>query len=146
ETDDCWPVIPGRRAAANPESITTAGDYGFRAPAFGRPRNDKPILSRRLPDRGAARADECRGVAERAGLFEPLGEVLDARFVRALTGRGGARPLNRGNGLHCRSLGFRLCFAPERRVADQELQPVVAERELLVTVPERHQFRFVEAQ
>ena len=41
-------VIPGRRAAASPESIATslssqtnAGEYGFRAPAFGRPRNDR---------------------------------------------------------------------------------------------------------
>jgi hypothetical protein len=101
---------------------------------------------RRLPGRGAARAEKCRGVAERAGLFEPLGEVLDARFVRALTGGGGARPLNRGNGLGGRSLGFLLSFAPERRVADQELQPVVTERELLLTVPQRHQFRFVEAE
>ena len=33
-------VIPGRRAAANPESITTRGGYGFRAPPFGRSRND----------------------------------------------------------------------------------------------------------
>jgi hypothetical protein len=40
-------VIPGRRAAASPESITTVladqittREYGFRAPAFGRPRND----------------------------------------------------------------------------------------------------------
>src|SRR5262245_23203870 len=27
-------VIPGRREAANPESITTASDYGFRAPSL----------------------------------------------------------------------------------------------------------------
>jgi len=107
-----------------------------------KPAGDAPCL----PGRGAARAEKCRGVAERAGLFEPLGEVLDARFVRALTGGGGARPLNRGNGLGGRSLGFLLSFAPERRVADQELQPVVTERELLLTVPERHQFRFVEAE
>ena len=40
-------VIPGRRAAASPESITTGlsaqiqtREFGFRAPAFGRPRND----------------------------------------------------------------------------------------------------------
>jgi hypothetical protein len=40
-------VIPGRREAASPESIATslsnqtnAGQYRFRAPAFGRPRND----------------------------------------------------------------------------------------------------------
>ena len=104
------------------------------------------MTDRALPGCGAARAHECRRVAERAGLFEPLGEVLDARFVRALTGGRGARPLNRGNGLDGRSLGLRLRLAPERRVADQELQPVVAERELLLTVPERHQFRFVEAQ
>src|SRR6516164_1175402 len=45
------------------------------------------MTDRALPDRRAARADECRGVAERAGLFEPLGEVLHARFVRALTWR-----------------------------------------------------------
>src|SRR6516164_6052104 len=104
------------------------------------------MTDRALPDRRAARADECRGVAERAGLFEPLGEVLDARFVRALTGRRGARPLNRGNGLDCRSLGLLLSLAPERRVADQELQAVVAERKLLLTVPQRHQFRFLEAE
>jgi hypothetical protein len=46
-----WPqahsVVPGRREAASPEPITpgfsdqsTTGEYGFRAPAFGRPRND----------------------------------------------------------------------------------------------------------
>ena len=34
------PVIPGRRAAANPESITSDGAYGFRVPTCGRPRND----------------------------------------------------------------------------------------------------------
>jgi len=39
-----------------------------------------------------------------------------------------------------------LRFAPKRRVADQQLQPVVAERELLVTVPQRDEFRFIEAQ
>ncbi len=33
-------VIPGRREAANPESITPAYDYGFRARAFGASRND----------------------------------------------------------------------------------------------------------
>ena len=40
-------VIPGRREAASPESINTdpsdpitTQEYGFRAPAFGRPRND----------------------------------------------------------------------------------------------------------
>jgi hypothetical protein len=33
-------VIPGRRAAASPESILRIGDYGFRARAFGAPRND----------------------------------------------------------------------------------------------------------
>ena len=63
-----------------------------------------------------------------------------------MTGRRGAWPLNRGNGLDGRSLGLRLRLAPERRVADQKLQPVVAERELLVTVPQRDEFRFVEAQ
>src|SRR5262249_61151693 len=88
-----------------------------------------------FPGRGAAGADQCRRVGERAGLFEPLGEVLDARFVRALTGRRGARPLNRGNGLDRRSFGLLLSLAPERRVADQELQAVVAERKLLLTVP-----------
>jgi len=40
-------VVPGRRAAASPEPITTnlsdqttTEAYGFRAPAYGRPRND----------------------------------------------------------------------------------------------------------
>lgn len=33
-------VIPGRAESADPESITTAREYGFRIPAFGRPRND----------------------------------------------------------------------------------------------------------
>jgi hypothetical protein len=33
-------VIPGRRVAENPESITTDRDYGFRACAFGASRND----------------------------------------------------------------------------------------------------------
>ena len=33
-------VIPGRRDAANPESIIFAGEHGFRAPAFGASRND----------------------------------------------------------------------------------------------------------
>jgi hypothetical protein len=37
-------VIPGRREAANPESITTAAEDGFRVPAFGRPRNDSVKL------------------------------------------------------------------------------------------------------
>jgi len=35
-------VIPGRRTAASPESILrSATDYGFRVPAFVRPRNDE---------------------------------------------------------------------------------------------------------
>jgi FAD/FMN-containing dehydrogenase/Fe-S oxidoreductase len=34
------PVIPGRREAASPESMTTSPEYGFRAPPFGRSRND----------------------------------------------------------------------------------------------------------
>jgi hypothetical protein len=33
-------VIPGRRAAASPESILANRGYGFRAPRFARPRND----------------------------------------------------------------------------------------------------------
>jgi hypothetical protein len=33
-------VIPGRRAAANPESILCSRGYGFRARAFGASRND----------------------------------------------------------------------------------------------------------
>jgi molybdate transport system substrate-binding protein len=33
-------VIPGRRIAASPESISSDRDYGFRARAFGAPRND----------------------------------------------------------------------------------------------------------
>jgi hypothetical protein len=45
-------VIPGRGEAASPESIATGlsdqlatGEYGFRAPAFGRPRNDAPRIA-----------------------------------------------------------------------------------------------------
>jgi len=41
-------VVPGRREAASPGTITTclsdqltAPEYGFRARAFGRPRNDR---------------------------------------------------------------------------------------------------------
>jgi hypothetical protein len=34
-------VIPGRREAANPESINTDRDYGFRARPFGPSRNDE---------------------------------------------------------------------------------------------------------
>ncbi len=34
-------VIPGRREAPGPESITPACDYGFRVRAFGAPRNDE---------------------------------------------------------------------------------------------------------
>jgi hypothetical protein len=33
-------VIPGRREAASPESITTTWEYGFRACAYGASRND----------------------------------------------------------------------------------------------------------
>jgi hypothetical protein len=33
-TFDSFDVIPGRREAASPESITMAGDYGFRAPSL----------------------------------------------------------------------------------------------------------------
>ncbi len=33
-------VIPGRRKAANPESILRSRGYGFRARAFGASRND----------------------------------------------------------------------------------------------------------
>jgi hypothetical protein len=32
-------VIPGRREAANPESIGPSEPFGFRARAFGAPRN-----------------------------------------------------------------------------------------------------------
>ncbi len=34
-------VIPGRRVAANPESIIMDREYGFRVRAFGASRNDK---------------------------------------------------------------------------------------------------------
>jgi hypothetical protein len=34
-------VIPGRREAANPESILPDWGYGFRARAFGASRNDE---------------------------------------------------------------------------------------------------------
>ena len=44
------PVIPGRRETANPESITPAGDYGFRVRPFGPSRNDSDVASR-LPRR-----------------------------------------------------------------------------------------------
>ena len=50
-------VIPGRRAAASPESITpSAAEYGFRARAFGASRNDQElsvgaILALAYPDR-----------------------------------------------------------------------------------------------
>jgi hypothetical protein len=37
-------VIPGRHAVANPESMTTDREYGFRAPACGRPRNDAIVF------------------------------------------------------------------------------------------------------
>ena len=37
-------VIPGRRAAANPESIINDRDYGFRAQPFGLSRNDGATL------------------------------------------------------------------------------------------------------
>ena len=33
-------VIPGRREAASPESMTTALEYGFRVRPFGPSRND----------------------------------------------------------------------------------------------------------
>ena len=38
------PVIPGRPAGPDPESITTNRAYGFRAPHFARPRNDAVAL------------------------------------------------------------------------------------------------------
>ncbi len=38
-----FPVIPGRREAANPESITPAAEYGFRVRAFGASRNDEEV-------------------------------------------------------------------------------------------------------
>jgi hypothetical protein len=37
---NCLMVIPGRREAASPESILPALGYGFRARAYGAPRND----------------------------------------------------------------------------------------------------------
>src|SRR5262245_21882719 len=101
----------------HPLTPAQAGVQSYRLVALG-PRFRGDERREALPGRGAARADQCRRVAERAGLFEPLGEVLDARFVRALTGGRGARPLNRGNGLGGRSFRFLLGFAPERRVAD----------------------------
>src|SRR5512135_3627732 len=36
-------VIPDCREAASPESINTGRGYGFRAPRFARPRNDKSL-------------------------------------------------------------------------------------------------------
>jgi len=38
-------VIPGRREAANPESILRSRDYGFQARAFGASRNDGRSLA-----------------------------------------------------------------------------------------------------
>jgi len=35
-----WLVIPGWPEGPGPESITTAGGYGFRARVFDAPRND----------------------------------------------------------------------------------------------------------
>jgi hypothetical protein len=41
-------VIPGRREAANPESIITDRGYGFRARAVGASRNDELLNQRAL--------------------------------------------------------------------------------------------------
>ncbi len=38
-------VIPGRAEGANPESITTAAEYGFRARRFAASRNDSREIS-----------------------------------------------------------------------------------------------------
>src|SRR5436190_799420 len=41
-------VIPGPSEARSPESIITGGGYGFRARAFGAPRNDSGASMHRL--------------------------------------------------------------------------------------------------
>src|SRR5712692_11219206 len=71
-------VIPGRREAASPESITTIGDYGFRAPSLRS---------------GPGMTGEILGVdrAERGGLFtvnSPDRNSNDRQDIPALRGRG----------------------------------------------------------
>jgi error-prone DNA polymerase len=78
------PVIPGRREAAGPESITTNGDYGFRARDFVAPRND----GREIHPRHAAMKDHIRTThAMRLG-FRQVSGLAEAHALRIESVRG----------------------------------------------------------
>jgi hypothetical protein len=59
-------VIPGRRAAASPESIFTNRGYGFRARAFGASRNDASPRHRprRRAIQYAAASEKTRSISD----------------------------------------------------------------------------------
>src|SRR5688572_4287958 len=42
-------IIPGRPVGPNPESITTAAEYGFRARRYAAPRNDSLLIRAQSP-------------------------------------------------------------------------------------------------
>src|SRR5204863_1611548 len=71
------PVIPGRREAPGPESITTDGEYGFRARASGAPRNDEEqVTSPPSPYDGFPSPLEGEGGELRAHASDEPGEGL----------------------------------------------------------------------
>src|SRR5262245_12172573 len=92
-------VIPGRREAASPESITTAVSmwgtaahhridrgYGFRAPRCARPRNDRVVAAKaRWPGKArpsASHSISCDGLRiERAEIRRERDHVLERELL-----------------------------------------------------------------
>jgi error-prone DNA polymerase len=81
-------VIPGQPEGLGPESITTDGDYEFRAPRFARPRNDGGEI--RVHPRHASMASDIRTThAMRLGFRQISGLSEDhALRIESVRGRG----------------------------------------------------------
>ncbi|TMI99677.1 MAG: error-prone DNA polymerase [Alphaproteobacteria bacterium] len=80
------PVIPGRPGGLGPESITTNGGYGFRAPRFARPRNDGGEIH---PRHTSMQPDIRTTHALRLGLRQISGFAEDqAQRIESVRGRG----------------------------------------------------------
>src|SRR5437667_6907002 len=78
--------------------------------------------------------------------FDAFAEVLQLLLARRALVLRCAGPLNRRNRLGGRRLGFRLGVAPGHGIADQKLEAVVAEREVLASVPRGAELVLAKAQ